>query len=214
MQATFLRQCHGSSAMIEPTPGASASFVNENFAAPDSSRPSRSTSGTIETRRSPTAHGIERADGRFARIHFVWNARNAVDRFLSVTETTATWTYATASWRPARNVTSNSFEYVTGDVSALDVFVHSLAVGSAAGLIASVGVGVDSTTTNSAQVFGRGTETASTGPGSTNAAYRGYTVAGHHTITWLEMAGATVTFYGQNGSPVWETSGMTGRILA
>jgi hypothetical protein len=157
------------------------------------------------------------ANGHFldtVKQRFVWNAKNQVDRFLSTTESTANWLYASATYRAAHGVTANSFEYVTGDVAALHVYVHALAIGNAAGLIATTGVGVDSTTVNSAQIFGKTTETAGAGSDSTHADYQGYTAAGHHTITWLESASATITFFGTNGAPPWQTSGMNGKILA
>ncbi len=143
--------------------------------------PTRRLVGTVRT-----DSNARFSDTAFQR--FVWNAQNRVDRFLSVVEATASWTYGTLTYRPARNSTTNAFEYVSGDVAALHVNVEALCWGNAPGQVSTVGIGIDSTTVNSAQMFGKTSETSTTRSDTTHAEYRGYTVAGHHTITWLETA--------------------------
>ena len=180
--------------------------------------------GVLVKTGSPTRRlvGTVRADatGRFADTQlqrFVWNAQNRVDRFLRVVESTSSWTYALPAYRPARGQTSNSFEYVTGDLAALEADLQVLYIGSPQGAFCTVGIGIDSTTVNSASIFGKTTMGTGIGSDFTNANYCDYTVAGHHTITWLESVGTggTATFYGTNGvPPVWQISGMSGRIMA
>jgi hypothetical protein len=170
--------------------------------------PTRRLVGTIRT--DSNARFIDSAQQRF-----VWNAHNGVDRFLLVQEATASWTYALSAFRPARGQTSNAFEYVTGDVAALDAYVQCLYIGASQGFVCSVGIGIDSTTVNSATILGKTAMGSGVGSDFTNAHYHGYTVAGHHTITWLEFVGASATFYGTNisGSTVWQISGIRGRIV-
>jgi hypothetical protein len=170
--------------------------------------PTRRLVGTIRT--DSNARFIDSV-----QLRFVWNAQNGVDRYLLVQEPTASWTYATAAFRPARGLASNAFEYVTGDVAALDAYVQCLYIGASQGFVCSVGIGIDSTTVNSAQILGKTTMGSGLGDDFTNAHYNGYTVAGHHTITWLEYVGASATFYSTNvsGTTVWAISGIRGRIV-
>jgi hypothetical protein len=93
--------------------------------------------------------------------------------------------------------------------------VQCLYIGASQGFVCAVGIGIDSTTVNSAQILGKTTMGSGLGDDFTNAHYSGYTVAGHHTITWLEFVGASVTFYSTNvsGTTVWAISGIRGRIV-
>ncbi len=69
------------------------------------------------------------------------------------------------------------------------------------------GIGIDSTSANSAQVF---TEISNSGiTNYAQATYMGYPGIGIHTITWLEAARAgTATFVGDNGLPTNQQYGM------
>lgn len=146
-----------------------------------------------------------------ASKRFVWNQYNRAPRTLVVQETSISWTYGTGAWRQARGSSTNKVEYVTGDdATLLDAEVQAFAQSSAAGGAMSVGIGIDATTANSAQVFGVTSQTAGVGSQHTRAAYRGYPGAGYHAINWLEYGSATVTYYSQNGS--WGKSGIVARV--
>lgn len=130
---------------------------------------------------------------------FLWNYYNRVPRQLYVTDTTDSWTYATAAWQAARNTAANKVEYVVGasDVIAMAHVMVRLALAgtSTAG---SVGVGVDSVVANSAQLICdlSGTNLSAQLTGD----YIGYPGLGYHYLQWLEYARAgTCTFYGDGG---------------
>ncbi len=144
---------------------------------------------------------------------FVWNAYNQVPRILQIFESTDSWTYNTAAFRPSRGTTNNCFEYIAGDVAtALRAQAFSLASCTAGLSYAASGIGIDSTTVNSAQTWGANVTTVAFVLIST---YKGYLSAGYHTITWLECGGgvATLSFYGDVGQPTLYQFGMYGEIM-
>ena len=154
---------------------------------------------------------------------FLWNYYNQVRRHLSVVDNTNTWTYVNpnSTWRQVRATATNCFEYVSGDVASLSVRATGLAfVGTAAvGNEVAVGIGLDSTTVNSAQLYG-GNPNTTTLFMTLIAEYRGYPDAtvntGYHKINWLETgvgAAVTYTFAGDNNTTVAQT-GMVGEIMA
>jgi len=144
---------------------------------------------------------------------FVWNQYNRVERNLKVTETADNWTYNTIAFRPSNNNTGNSFEYVAGDTTLLSVHAQSIGGCSGGAAYAGVGIGIDSTSTNSAVVFGQNVNT-------TNAVipadYRGRPSIGYHSITWLECGGgvANMVWYGIAAQPALYQMGMLGVINA
>jgi len=144
---------------------------------------------------------------------FVWNAYNGAIRKFKVTESTANWTDNTSGWRAARNQATNAVEYVTGDASSfLNMQTFSLCSSSGPNAAAS-GVGIDSTTVNSADVFGGVAVTSGLLP--VTSAYAGYPGLGYHKITWLERSdGSTVTYYGIHSDASGFQSGMTGEIFS
>jgi hypothetical protein len=134
-----------------------------------------------------------------AANRFVWNNYNRVTRHMSVVDTTDSWTYTTATWRSADNSTSNSVNVIVGlSLNPITVDVRGICV-NANSIAAAVGVGVDSTSTNSAQVFGG--FAPSTGSIVT-ALYKGFLAAGKHNLQWLEIsvASGTTTWDGDHGN--------------
>lgn len=144
----------------------------------------------------------------------VWNAYNRRPRPLSVVDTTNSWTYNLTAWRQANASTSNQVGIVIG-LSEDQVEATALeACYNAAGLVIGVatGIGIDSTTTNSAQLlYGF----SSTVPMPLQAIYRGYPGVGYHSIKWLERSydAYTVTYYGDNGTTGTQ-SGMVATLFA
>lgn len=143
---------------------------------------------------------------------YLWNYYHRVERVMAVVDTTNSWTYSTATWRQANASAANQLECVIGvveDVVSADA--ACLAVNSAGGVNIGVGVGVNSTTVNSAMIFGGGaTNTYSL---QSCAFYTGYPVAGRNYFPWLEMgySSGTTTFYGDNGASFFQ-AGIQGRV--
>ncbi len=149
---------------------------------------------------------------------FLYNYYNQVDRAMAVVDTTNTWTYANPNqvWRQVRAAATNLFEYVAGDDSTgimARAYGQAFASAAAVGNEAAVGIGIDSTTVNSATIYGGN-------PNSTTlfmpmcAEYRGLPGLGYHKVNWLEtgVGGAvTYTFGGDNNTLSMQT-GMIGSI--
>jgi hypothetical protein len=140
------------------------------------------------------------SDADFQR--FLWNFYNQVPRDCYVQDTTASWTWNSASFRQVRGQTGNRVEVVVGDVTA----VHSEAYLTQSGLPAGTGVamwtgiGIDSTTVNSGRSHAQLQNAGVTQWNVGLAVYDGYLSAGYHAINWLEAGHAsTVTAYGTVG---------------
>lgn len=150
---------------------------------------------------------------------FVWNTYNRVVRDMAAVDTVDTWTYTTATLRQARANAANKVEYVCGlaedllQVTVVGTFDNTLA-----GVTAVVGVGIDSTTVNSAKVSSRPDSPNVTGTVvSPMAVYADDTGLGYHSVVWLEasQANGTTTWRGDSGGGVFAgQSGMSATIFA
>lgn len=143
---------------------------------------------------------------------FVWNAYNQQRRAMRVLESTDSWNYATATYRQANANTANQLDYVTGDASSLvevNLRVNAYNPGGVAQDV-QLGVGVDSTTVNSAQIYGGSIFTTIGIPQT--ASYVGSPGLGRHFLAWLEKgAGSgTDTWFGDNAGAY--SQGITGFI--
>lgn len=143
-----------------------------------------------------------------ATKRFVWSYYHRTPRLLQKVEVADSWTYATATWRSANNSTANRVEFVIGvNESPVEARVDAAQNGSAT-QIGTVGIGLDSTSANSAQVYIEGNSYF-----STSAAYQGYPGIGYHFLQWLEYARTgTVTFFGDAGIVTLQ-SGIHGSIM-
>ena len=132
----------------------------------------------------------------------VWNLPHAaVERSMIVTDATNSWNYTTATWRQANGSAANQVEAVIGLAETMveaDVWASANNAGGAVSY--AVGVGVDVTNANSAQIFGQ-FQTLNNAGAPTWAKYRGYPGVGLHTFAWLEISTATgvTTWYGDIG---------------
>lgn len=157
--------------------------------------------------------GSSQINDSFA-LRYVANAYNQVERGMSVVDTTDSWTYTSTTWRQARATAANQLAYVSPQlpfVNLAEAFVQVITKSSTTNDYSGVGVGVDSTSVNSAQTFGGGRPTA---VGSlATAKYCGYPGIGAHTLVWLEAceASVTTTWYGDNGV-TYVQAGITGRV--
>ncbi len=162
--------------------------------------------GTIRTTSATTTE-----DSRARR--FVWNNQNPLRRTLLRIDSTDSWSYASDAWRAANGDASNRVEYVVGQAYPLVTAKVLLLGTSSAGLsnFLSAGIGVDSTTTNSARLRGSGTSDDTVV--QVWGHYSGSPGLGYHSLYWLERANATsITIYGDNGDGTKYQTGLTGII--
>lgn len=152
----------------------------------------------------------------------LWNYYNRVPRFLQCADTTDSWTYTTATWRAADANTTEGQGRVTCFIGWLETEVNAYRIGSVTnnsvntGYDAAVGVGIDVTNANSAQITGVKAITGGSGGGtSVSAVYKGYPAIGFHFLQSLEIAAAvsTTTWYGDNGETYFQ-SGMVAELNA
>ena len=165
------------------------------------------TSKYIGTFRTVTATTTE--DTLLSRL--VFNNYNRVDRSMAVSETADSWSYTSATYRQANANTANSVRYVNGVAEEALVATANLHGFSSAGAVTmATGIGINSTTTNSAQVYGAiatGVNTGSAVP----AHYIGVPAVGLVTVNLLEAseASGTTTRYGDDGTPGLMAAGLT-----
>lgn len=144
----------------------------------------------------------------------LWNYYNRVARPMKVVEATASWVYTTDTWRQARATATNQLEFVLGvSEDTVRVDVSGMSGNSGGTVNMAVGIGIDSTSTNSATVNQSSQSLSGTANGGNcGAIYCSFVAAGRHTAVWLERstASGTTTWYGTNDNGI---SGITGSIL-
>lgn len=139
------------------------------------------------------------------------NLQNDVER-------TDTWSYNTGSWRQANNNAANQLNFLVGvseDIISASAMGISSCSASSAGRI---GIGLDSSTANSARIVGYSQVGTATDQGiqQLTAFYRDYPGVGYHSLRWLEFGGGagTQTWYGDAGvSPADFLTGITGELM-
>lgn len=166
----------------------------------DSTAPTRRYVGTIRT----TGVSGQCEDSKTKR--FCWNAYNQVRRTLEKFDTTASYVYTTAAFRQANANSANKVEIVRGLNEDEVLVTVNCNVQSGTGF-ALTGVGVDSTTVNSAgRVVGAGSGFSGAG-----AVYRDYPTEGYHAFNWIESGtGSTTTWYPGFGG---QSAGISGQII-
>jgi hypothetical protein len=141
---------------------------------------------------------------------YLWNMYNRVQKHLICKDTTNSWSYTTTTWREANGNTTigtGRAAVVVGlSEDELRAYVHSAASNSGGTVAIAAGVGIDSTTVNSAQVYGGGTGSAGV-LGMTTCEYNGFLAAGVHFIQRLEIsqASGTTTWYGDLNVTYFQT---------
>jgi hypothetical protein len=164
----------------------------------------RRYAGTIRT--TATAGQCEDSETK----RYVWNVSNRVARKIKRVETTSSWTYTVAAWRALNNSSANRMEFVIGIAEDPVVLMFDQRITlNAAGWNGAVGIGVDSTTSNSADVYVTMDQDY---PGYTSiqrAQYASHPGLGYHYLQLLEYgygSGWTNTLYGggfSSGSIGW-----------
>lgn len=145
------------------------------------------------------------AAGGGAAVIGLWNAYNRVSLIGQVRDSTASWTYATQSWRPANNSTAARATFVLGlSDEPWKATYTGFATGATSGA-AYTGVGLD-TTTGATGIQGFiGAPQNSSNPVATATAVN---VIGQHFFQMTEYGNTgTATFYGLSNST--GQSGMT-----
>jgi hypothetical protein len=169
--------------------------------------------------------GTIRSDGSSqlndsAALRHVWNMYNRRERSLrAALDTTNSWTYDSNTWRQANGASGNQLDVVRGlDEDAVSArAVHSAENSNAAGSgLIQTGIGLDSTSANSAQHLSAGANQAANTRVWATAHYSGLPGIGRRTFPWLERtsASATTTWYGDGNDPGNVQSGIQGEMLA
>lgn len=161
-------------------------------------QPTRRYLGTI---RGSSAGQIEDSVSK----RYLWNAHNQVIRPMRVTDATNSWSYATATWRQANGAATNQVDFVVGLLQnpiRAQARGQTLAGGAA---YQGTGIGVNSTTANSATLFAHSSDASIGRPGA--AFYNSIAPAsGYNYLAWLEIGnGTTNTWYGDNGATLMQT---------
>src|SRR5262245_1646170 len=145
---------------------------------------------------------------------YLWNYYNRVTKPMKAVDATDTWNYSTATFRQANASAANQLDMVIG---VSEDMVHAQVAGRAVNSTASnrliaVGIGLDSTTTNSAGIRDTGTSASVTVLGTPKAIYDDYPGAGRHTLVWLEIGAGTdtQTWQGDNASGTTTQFGIIG----
>lgn len=151
-----------------------------------------------------TADSIGGASSSVGGQGFVCNYYNAVRRPLKVIDTTATWSYTSATIRQANGATGNKVEAVVCQVGieAEAVAIGKMNVYSNMTRTGNIGVGLDSTTTFSGLVTSANNEAATAIDATVTGSYAGYPGIGYHYLSWNESgltAGGSV-FYGSGNN--------------
>jgi len=136
-----------------------------------------------------------------AAKRYVWNYAHRVRRPLLRQETTASWTYMTATFRQANANTANQVDVVVGWAeSLLSLRLFAMAANDAGAVSTQVRIGEDSTTT---AATGCVTQALQNGAAVNidqvlQAALTKYPAVGRHYYTWLEYgeASGTTIWYG------------------
>jgi hypothetical protein len=158
--------------------------------------------GTIRTTGTTTTE-----DSAAKRL--VWSYCGRQPRFLSVSESTNSWTYAVNSWRAVNASSANKVEYVAGMGDVLAQASGMVLITASSGQVNyyATGVGVDSSTANSAQLLGSAADASTKLQVWTK--YLGYPGLGYHYLQWLERGATTsITVYGTAGDTTQYQSGM------
>lgn len=149
-----------------------------------------------------------------AAKRWVWNCYNQASRVLNnPVETTDSWNYTTAVFRQANANANNQLDVVIGlSGNLLEAEAFSIVSSSVGNIFTATGIGVDSTTVNSAQIAAPSTGLTAGDRRLTMAKYVGYPSIGRHIYPWLEYstASGTTTWNGDNGSPLLCQAGILG----
>ena len=156
--------------------------------------------------------GSAQINDTLAKRH-VWNAHSRVVRPMKAVETTDSWTYTTGTIRQANAAAANQLDFLVGlSEDAIIAQVQAGLSSNTANHGGQVGIGLDSTTVNSATIHGGGLSAVANIATQAHASYRDFPGLGRHTLVWLEAgtnAGST-TWYGDVAAGNFANAGQSG----
>jgi hypothetical protein len=171
--------------------------------------------GTFRTTSTTTTEDSGAPAAGTTPKRFLWNLYNRVPRRLRAIENADSWTYTSSTWRSANNDATNRLEYVVGlDIEPVKANTIGGAFNNTTASNNMSGVGVDSTSANSAQLLWSGSSPTANTILPSRSEYSGNPGIGYHYLQWLEMTDAgsgTVTFYGDVGVSYIQ-SGIIGEV--
>ena len=137
-----------------------------------------------------------------AARRYVWNAQHRVPRRMqAVADATESWAYTLTTFRQANANAANQLNYVVGlSEEPVEAAVSVVAWNTVANATVVCGVGLDSTTVNSA--LGGAASIPGGNLGVPQAFYQGSPGIGRHFLVWLEASAAT-------GATTWMNSVVT-----
>lgn len=139
----------------------------------------------------------------------IWNAYNRKPLTSFTNDSTDSWTYATGTFRSADNSTGNRFTYVCGLAEDTVHANYTIMCLSDATAIPVIAIGVDATNALTQASFQQRIPAVTI---SLTASYSGIPGIGSHFLQAIEQSAAgagTATFYGDNGAPTRDLSGLT-----
>lgn len=144
---------------------------------------------------------------------YLYNYYHRVARDMVALESTASWTYTTATWRAANNSAANRLNFVIGvDEDCVSASIMAVAGNSGAAVNLGVAIGLDSTSTY------RKTLAVTPIAVAANAEIRTAAISiqpgvGKHYLSWLEYSAASGTTT-WSGSSATRQSGIIGQVMA
>lgn len=147
---------------------------------------------------------------------YVWNYYNRVLRPMKVTDPANSWPWSTASFHQANANAANQLDFVVGIAEDM-IHVHATGQAStstATSRITFTGIGINSTSVNSASVMNLATSTNVTSFPSF-AIYEGVPVVGRTYMPWLEYGGGAdvQTWLGDDNNPSRTQTGILGSLF-
>ena len=163
--------------------------------------------GTVRT--TASAGFFEDSSGGQNTIprRFVWNAYNRIPRHLTATESAASWSYTTSTWRRINNNANNQAWFVIGVMGDAVDFAALMAVTATS--TPSNGISLDWSSGPPQGLFGMGA--ASGAYGSISPSLRTVPSIGFHSVSALESGNTGATFY---GATTFANCGLTGTVMA
>jgi hypothetical protein len=171
-------------------------------------------SGTLTHRYVGTfyATGATTAEDSVAN-RYVWNMYNRCARPMLRRDATASWTYSTAAFRQANGSTANQLNFVIGVVEdSVKAFVSgAFSNGDGVNRTSYLGIGLNSTTTNSGVSSQGATNNIYMGITGLNSSACIFPSLGRNYLAWLEFGAGASTQTWQGGASL---SGITGELFA
>ncbi len=156
------------------------------------------------------ADGLTRST---ARSRLVWSLDGATIVPVRCIDTTDSWTYSTAAYRQVNGNASNQVEIFNGVSGRMvEVVATGYMINGTSSVVAAfVGIGIDSSTADSAQIKNPGAAGNTFPVLPPRAHFSGYLGLGYHELRWLEKgAGGSQNWYGDGGYSDGYQTGLIG----